>query len=252
MTKDVRPLVGQAENVNDASADLAEQIKDVAQQQATAMTEDTVIDLTSPDGRQTLIDAQLKNLGGYTLTFRFPDGVPVQVVSQPLLFTGFYNGTLIVDLTGGSISDNGALENGSVLRLVNCKSAVRIVKNLRNPTQGEGVISFTSNPYGMALVHVPDCDIENIAFSGTNEATCYAVLASVSNASFVDCSFSHTKRASSNTIESEDLAEHAASDTAHSGLFAEKADAVHTHAVSDVTGLEDALDCPAGIRREMR
>ena len=239
---DTRPQVGQAATVDEAIANLAEDIQDVAQQQTTAMTEDTVIDLSSSSGRQTLIDAQLKNLGGHTLTFRFPAGVSVQVVTSPLVFSGFYNGTLIADLNGGSISDNGTLDNEGVLRFVNCKCAVKVVKNVQNPTTGDGIISYTSNRYGVALIHVPDCEFENIAFSGANINTDYAVFSFVSNACFNNCSFSSTKKTLSNSIYKDYTDEHNVSTAAHSDLFSSKADKDHTHAIADVTSLSSALN----------
>lgn len=58
---------------------------------------------------QALIDAQPKNLGGYTLTFQFGDGAYNTSMTAKLQFLGFYGGILIVQ---GNTGDTTPYEPG--------------------------------------------------------------------------------------------------------------------------------------------
>lgn len=77
------------------------------------LEEDTTVNLTSALSSaeiQALIDAQPKNLNGYTLTFQFADGT--YTLSETLLFKGFYSGKIEVF---GNSSDNSLGTTKSVV-----------------------------------------------------------------------------------------------------------------------------------------
>ena len=238
LTAGARPA-GQAPDVDGAIKNLSKRIDDIANQQSSAMTEDTTVDLDGIDDKQSVIDLQVKNLGGHTLTFMLTNAV---VATAPISFSGFYNGTLIVYLDGGTVEDNGVLNAEGVLRFVNCKCAVKVANNDDPESETLGVIQFSSNRYGVALVHTPDCEFEKIAFVGTSESTDYAVFSFTSNACFADCTFTNTKKVLNDSINTYAIEEHDVSEEAHSGLFAGKAAVVHSHAIAVISGLQDALD----------
>jgi hypothetical protein len=231
---DTRSATG-ATNIDKALANLAEEIQEVATQQSTAMSEDTTIVLDDYEHRQETINAQLKNLGGHTLTFQFPASVDVQVSTTPLDFSGFYNGKLVIDLNSDVIADNGTLDKDGIFRIENCHCATT-VKN--------GTIKYlnSNNHYGVVLVQVPNCEFDSVAFVGASSTLDYGVYAYISNFYLYQCSFTTSNKQKIDSAYNDVIDVHVADPLAHKSLFDEKAAAVHSHSISDVTNLQTSLD----------
>lgn len=245
ITEDASAQVEQAANVQSAITVLSRKINEVAAQKAAALSEDKTVSLSDYSGRQALIDAEFKNLGGKTLTFLFPQN-EVSVTTNPLKFYGFYNGTLIIDLNGTTVQDSGALNPAEVLLVENCNCSVKIIN---------GTINHLYNTYGVGLVRTANCSFESVTFHCGNVSTDYAVLAYMSNGYFDSCSFdagakqvlvqsiyedaleAHNADTSAHGIASS-ISTHNTSASAHSTLFAGKANASHTHTASDLSGVE--------------
>jgi len=193
---DTRSVVDGATNVDEAVSALSNKIQEIEDQQATAMSEDKTVDFDQygdQTARQGAIDAQLKNLGGHTLTFQFPGSLDTMYISaKPLLFEEFYNGTLVLDLNGVNIQDSGAFSPEGVLRIENCHCAVRVINSSTGSTGG--AIQYADNHYGVGLYQVPNCSFESIAFIGTSATNHYAVYSYASNFCFSECSFTNSKK----------------------------------------------------------
>lgn len=231
---DTRSATG-ATNVDKALANLAEEIQEVATQQSTAMSEDKTIVLDDYEHRQERINAQLKNLGGHTLTFQFPASVDVQVSTTPLVFSGFYNGKLVIDLNSDVIADNGTLDKDGIVRIENCHCET---------TVKDGTIKYlnSNNHYGVVLDQVPNCEFDSVAFIGASSTLDYGVYAHISNFYLYQCSFTTSKKQKIDSAYNDVIDVHVADPLAHKSLFDEKAAAVHSHAISDVTNLQTSLD----------
>jgi len=246
LTQAARAVVDGAENVNSAIQVLHDDIQNVAEQNGVGMGADKTIVLETASTRQTLISAQFRNLGGHTLTFKFPEEGDVNVATAPLEFQGFYNGVLIIDLNGCDIHDNGTFSPEGVLRIKNCHSIVRIIGDGRS-TSGYGKVIFTDNHYGIAIIHSPSCAIEHIAFESSSGANDYALYTESANAFFTSCTFTGCKHQNMKSIYRDYVDDHMSDANAHASLFAGKADLVHTHSMTAVSGLVDALGGKAAL-----
>ena len=246
LTQAARVVVVGAENVNSAIQVLHEDIQNVAAQNGVGMGADKTIVLETASTRQTLISAQFRNLGGHTLTFKFPEEGDVNVATAPLEFQGFYNGILVIDLNGCDIHDNGTFSPEGVLRIKNCHCIVRVIGDGRS-TNGYGKVIFTSNHYGIAIIHSPSCSIEHIGFESSSTASDYALYMESANAFFTSCTFTGCKHQLMNSIYRDYVDDHMSDASAHATLFAGKADLSHTHSMSHISGLEDSLGGKAAL-----
>ena len=73
------------------------------------MSNDKVVNFSSSMSAaeiQIIIDEQEKNLGQHTLTFKFSEN-SYQLVNQSIVFDGFYNGKIIIDGNGSTVTDTG-------------------------------------------------------------------------------------------------------------------------------------------------
>ena len=73
------------------------------------MSNDKVVNFSSSMSAseiQIMIDEQEKNLGQHTLTFKFSEN-SYQLVNQSIVFDGFYNGKIIIDGNGSTVTDTG-------------------------------------------------------------------------------------------------------------------------------------------------
>lgn len=93
---------------------------------AVTLTVDTTITIpvdALADEIQILIDAQPKNLGGFTLTFLFPEAIN-QALINTLSWRNFSNGTLVIE--GNSITVADAADVGSLFCFPDCSCKVVI------------------------------------------------------------------------------------------------------------------------------
>ena len=234
LTQETRAVVDSATDVEGAIQNLHDDIHNIAGASAVGLSEDKVILLDTASTRQTAISAPFRNLGGHTLTFKFPEEGDVQVATAPLEFQGFYNGVLVIDLNGSDIHDNGAFSPEGVLRVKNCHCHVRIIGDGRGST-GYGKIIFTDNHYGIAIIESPSCSVEHIAFEGNAVAQDFAIYTESGNAFFASCTFTGCGQTLIKSIYRDYVDAHKVDASAHASLFAAKAEVSHTHTLDDIT-----------------
>ena len=240
ITQSARIATEGATNVDDAVKTLSKEIRDVAGQNGVGMVEDRTIVLTDQAMRQTQINEPFRNLGGHTLTFKFPEEGDVNVALAPLEFQGFYNGVLIIDLNGSDIHDNGTFSPEGVLRIKNCHCHVRVIGDGRS-SAGYGKIIFTSNHYGIAVIESPSCSVEHMAFESSSTAYDFALYTESGNAYFASCTFTGCGRALMKSIYKDYVDAHMVDAQAHAALFAGKAALQHGHTEEHVSGLTSDL-----------
>ncbi len=172
--------------------------------------------------KQDLIDEQIRNLGGHVLTFQFPESLDL-TVSFNFMFTDFHNGKLVIDLNGIELSD--AVELANLILVRDCVCHVEIAG---------GNLKHTHSAYAIRAVRCPQLYLKELGFTGTGLDTSYALFMEDSDGFAEDCVFSsdHEVKASG-FLASVPVADHNAASTAHSGLFAGKANASHTHEPSE-------------------
>ena len=246
LTLPARAVVDGAANVDSAIQNLHNDINSVAAQNGVGMGADKTVVLETASTRQTQISAPLRNLGGHTLTFKFPEEGDVQVATAPLEFQGFYNGVLVIDLNGCDIHDNGTFSPEGVLRIKNCHCHVRIIGDGRS-TSGYGKVIFTDNHYGIAIIQSPSCSIEHIAFEASTISEDFALYTESGNAFFASCTFTGCGQEYMKSIYRDYVDAHKVDAQAHAALFAQKADLVHSHTEAQVSGLVDDLAGKAPI-----
>jgi len=240
ITHSARIATEGAANVDDAVKELSKEIRDLAGQNGIGQSEDRTIVLAEQDSRQGQINEPFRNLGGHTLTFKFPEEGDVNVALAPLEFQGFYNGVLVIDLNGCDIHDNGTFSPEGVLRIKNCHCHVRIIGDGRS-SAGYGKIIFTGNHYGIAVIESPSCSVEHMAFESSSTADDFALYTESGNAFFTSCTFTGCGRALIKSIYKDYVDAHMVDDQAHAALFAAKSNVGHTHTEAHVSGLEDDL-----------
>jgi len=240
ITHSARIATEGATNVDDAVKELSKEIRDLAGQNGIGQSEDRTIVLAEQDSRQGQINEPFRNLGGHTLTFKFPEEGDVNVALAPLEFQGFYNGVLVIDLNGCDIHDNGTFSPEGVLRIKNCHCHVRIIGDGRS-SSGYGKIIFTDNHYGIAVIESPSCSVEHMAFESSSTADDFALYTESGNAYFTSCTFTGCGRALIKSIYKDYVDAHMVDAQAHASLFAAKANLIHTHTQANVSGLVSDL-----------
>ena len=240
LTQSARVAAEGATNVDDAVNTLSKEIRDVAGQRGAGMIEDRTIVLESASTRQAQINEPFRNLGGHTLTFKFPEEGDVQVAIAPLEFQGFYNGVLVIDLNGCDIHDNGTFSPEGVLRIKNCHCHVRIIGDGRS-SAGYGKIIFTDNHYGIAIIESPSCSVEHMSFESSSTADDFALYTESGNAFFASCTFTGCGQTLIKSIYRDYVDAHKVDASAHASLFAAKAEVSHTHTLDDITNFSSGV-----------
>ena len=142
---------------------------------------------------QTLINTKGKDLGGHILTFQFAENLP-RTIGEPLVFSDFYNGRLVIDLNGNTFTMSNNI--AGVLRFLRCQAVVEVKDGtiaFSNYSSAPGVtaeeclavkckdITFTNNQsssssyafYGLAAeAYFSNCTVANGLFykGGTKDA----------------------------------------------------------------------------------
>lgn len=209
-----RALLDNEENVAAGMEVLANRISDITGGSSSSLSADTTINLDSTlttSAIQNTIDQQPKNLGGHTLTFLFSEGLDASL-SSALVFDGFYNGFLVVDLNEDTVSD--AADIGNVFHLHDCFCKVE-VKN--------GAISHTLSDYGIKAERCPCVYLTDIAFTSAGGSDNYAFCGIDSDGIITSCSYQNDKTKLISGIIAGLTDEHNSDNSAHSALFASKA-----------------------------
>lgn len=223
------------------------------------LEEDTVIVLPgtySPSEKQVLIEQQIKNLGGHTLTFEFQEAFDIET-SGFFEFHGFYNGTLIIDLKSVTISDSADI--GQLFHIHDCSCKVEVK---------DGTIKHLLSLYGIKAENCPALYLNNIAFFGQDGENNYALrgfgingvisnctytedndvlLSDIGGASYnaytdAKVSFGVAEHNQNNDAHALVINAHNTSETAHQALFAAKAPVSHSHAESEAAAAAAAAE----------
>ena len=179
--------------------------------------------------RQSLIDAQIKNLGGKTLTIKFAEAVDL-AFSYNLLFSGFYNGNVIIDLATITVTDSANLE--AIFSFYDCTAKMEITN---------GNITHILTDYGVYAERCPHIYLNNVIFSGSGGNDNYAFYGRNANGIFNNCSFNSDNEVFIDGFITDDAVRridtaidtHNTSATAHENQFSQKADKTHTHSAKE-------------------
>jgi hypothetical protein len=146
--------------------------------------EDTVVEIVSGDNAETIqgkIDAQKKNLNGYTLTFRFPASL-TQNLYESLVWQDFYNGTIVVTgRTGDSrimVSDQQDIT--ALFKFYRCLCEVQI---------DYFSLEHRKSLYGILAESTTSMIVKECHFVGIDGSDSYAAAIIGSNVFFADCEF---------------------------------------------------------------
>lgn len=197
-----------------------------------SMSEDETVTISSSlthAQKQTLINSKAKNLGGHVLTFEFPEAIDL-FFNDSLIFSGFYNGSLVIDLNGITISDNINLTKLFYICDCTCKVEVK-----------DGTMQHTVSQYGILAERCPYVYLNNMIFIGSGRTNNFAFCGIDSDGYASGCSYSNDNQVTLVGFGSDDAAAkataeassavntHNVSGSAHSALFAGKAALNHTH-----------------------
>lgn len=146
--------------------------------------EDTVVEIVSGDNAETIqgkIDAQKKNLNGYTLTFRFPASLS-QNLYESLVWQDFYNGTIVVTgRTGDSrivVSDQQDIT--ALFKFYRCLCEVQV---------DYFSLKHSKSLYGILAESTTSMIVKECHFVGIDGSDSYAAAIIGSNVFFADCEF---------------------------------------------------------------
>lgn len=160
---------------------------------SSGMQGDTTVEITSEYStvtqiQENLIDVKGKDLGGHVLTFQFAENLP-KTISAPLVFDGFYNGKLVVDLNGNTLTMGNNI--AGVLRFLNCQAVVEVTGGMTagtTPQAKTGTISFGNFSAGVTAEESLVVTFTNIAFVNNQSSTSsYAVYSLGAEARFRNC-----------------------------------------------------------------
>ena len=221
-----RDACGGAENVSEGMIKLSQMT--VSGGSSGAMTENKAVVIASNlthAQKQALISSQTRNLGGHILAFEFSEAIDLFFVDS-LIFSGFYNGSLVIDLNGITISDNINLTK--LFHICDCHSKVEIK---------DGTMKHTVSPYAILAERCPHVYLTNMIFIGSGNATDFAFCGIDSDGYATGCTYSNDAQATLSGFGSDDASSkageavntHNSSNSAHASLFAEKANANHSH-----------------------
>jgi len=129
---------------------------------------------------QAKIDGELRNLGGHTLTFEFPELLDRSLLAG-IDWSNFYNGVLVIEGNGINVSDAAELEH--IFGIRDCQCRV-IVRNF-NFTHHNANTKFAIDAARSAGVEVKDCTFHGIA------RQTYALKLKLANGIFDSCTFDH-------------------------------------------------------------
>ena len=214
LPSETRALLDNEGNVAAGMEVLANRISAITGGSSSSLNEDTTINLDSTQTTsaiQSTIDQQPKNLGGHTLTFLFSEGFDASL-SSSLVFDGFYNGFLVVDLNEDTVSDAASI--GSVFHLHDCFCKVE-VKN--------GAVTHTLSDYGIKAERCPCVYLTGITFTSVGGSGDYGFCGIDSDGVITSCSFVSDKTKLISGIIAGLTEEHDSDPNAHSDLFAAKA-----------------------------
>ena len=199
------------------------------------MTEDKSVTIEASfnhEQKQTLIDSQTRNLGGHTLTFAFPEAIDL-FFNDSLTFSGFYNGSLVIDLNGITISDNINLTKLFSFCDCLCKAEIR-----------NGTLKHTLSQYAVLAERCPNVYLTDLIFIGSGLSANYAFCGVDSDGYATGCTYGNDQTVMLSGFGSDDASSkasagaasavntHNSSGSAHSALFAGKANSSHTHTPS--------------------
>jgi len=218
----VREVTGNAATVADGIRYLAEQSVPSAGT-GSAMAADTVLTLTAvmtDTARQTTIDNQKKDLGGHVLTIQFEAALDIYPI-QKIEIAGFFNGSLVIDLNGITVTAAAAIACLFHIRDCHCKTELK-----------SGTLVYASAVNAVLAERCPCLYLTSLAFSGTS--TSYAVHATDCDGKLTGCTAAVGKalqidgmisgycveQAQANSTSA--VGTHNADNTAHSQLFAAK------------------------------
>ena len=221
LPESTRAVCGDAENVADGLEKLSGVLGNDVSERA-VLTEDKEIELESSlnhPQKQALINEQVRNLGGHTLTVKFPLAIDTQITDS-FNFSGFYNGTLIIDLQGIMIFDGANITK--LFYIKDCLSQVLI----RN-----GTLRHSSSKYAIYADRSPHVYLRDLSFIGSG-LDCYAFGGAVSNGSASSCTYTNDKQfylsgfSASNVTDK--VSDHNSGSVVHKGILAPLASPVFT------------------------
>lgn len=174
-----RANLGEKSNVDDALSFLNTKITSIGSVSAMASDLEIIFEANATILEiQGLIDQQIKNLGGYTLTFQFPEYIN-QSLTTSLKFKGFQNGTLIISC-GENVTILDALNIETLLRFSDCTCEVKI--------QGM-TFQHTYSKYAIYAERSASINVNECSFTGNADSTTYALALVQSNGSIDNCTF---------------------------------------------------------------
>lgn len=175
--KDTRDIIGGGvKDVDGALRTLRESLSHLSPY--IMMDKDMTVEFTAEDTTSTMqlkIRSMLKNLGGFTLRFIFPENINQSIVNQ-LKFENFTNGTLIVE--GNSITASDNTDIGSMFLFGNCTCRLEI-RNFN--------FIHHHSPYALKFDYCTNGYVINCTFEG--QGSTYALSLLNSNVIMEDCSF---------------------------------------------------------------
>ena len=178
LTAELREKLTGAENIEDGLRKINDSIPDVTL--INTLTEDVYVefpsDATDEDINDT-IKKQIKNLGGHTISFRFPN-VSTLDIYQPLLWEGFYNGTVFIDCYEPDLYDGAAISG--LFEFRNCSALIKIFS---------GAFHHTRSRYAINAYATPNIEVESCSFYGMETKESYAFGLTLSNVTFESNSF---------------------------------------------------------------
>ena len=144
-----------------------------------ALDDDLTVAFDAADTEEDIqgkIDAVVKNLGGHTVTFVFPELIDHSLLAS-IEWKGFYNGTVIVEGNGTTVTH--AAELNCLFHFADCQCRV-VIRNF--------TFTYSTTLFALWLERCPTVEIVNCIFNGVARTT-YAVKLRLSNAVFDSCSF---------------------------------------------------------------
>lgn len=178
LTKSLRTTFDGATNLDEAFAKLNGKISFFSNFQF--MSESKIVDIKpiyTQANIQTAINEQIKNLGGNTLTFSFPANKSY-VLTSPLVFSSFNNGTIVIDVDNVSFADSSDIV--TLFHFVDCDCVVKLKGINFNVNYSDYAILFERGKFLL-------CD--TCYFIGHDADNCYAVYFNMTDGEFTNCVF---------------------------------------------------------------
>lgn len=178
LTANTRSQIG-VENADAALRKLSDKVNSMSSQSdgLTANRGVFIDNAASAADINLLINKELKNLNGYTLTFSFPADVS-QLLLTNILWSDFRDGTLIIDGNGVNVYDQAPIEQLFKFKDCNCKIEI---KNFIFNVQYSRIGIYLDN---CSNVKVADCN-----FHGNTNNPSTAVGGVLFNGFFSGCNF---------------------------------------------------------------